>query len=97
MQKVRHASRKCQHALLPDHVPPFVFAVFTHLPLLRQAIFFGGIDPSIRGEVWPFLLHYYSYDSSSQEREAWRLQKRAHYHDIQQRRWAMKKCYIINQ
>ncbi|CAG11434.1 unnamed protein product, partial [Tetraodon nigroviridis] len=56
---------------------------------LRKAIFFGGIDPSIRGEVWPFLLHYYSYDSTSQEREAWRLQKRTHYQDIQQRRLAM--------
>ncbi|XP_070779850.1 TBC1 domain family member 16 isoform X1 [Enoplosus armatus] len=56
---------------------------------LRKAIFFGGIDPSIRGEVWPFLLHYYSYDSSSQEREAWRLEKRTHYHDIQQRRLSM--------
>lgn len=53
----------------------------------RQAIFFGGIDPSIRGEVWPFLLHYYSYDSTSLQREAWRLQKRSLYHDIQQRRW----------
>nr|XP_019957333.1 PREDICTED: TBC1 domain family member 16 [Paralichthys olivaceus] len=58
-------------------------------PTLQQAIFFGGIDPSIRGEVWPFLLHYYSYDSTSQEREAWRLQKRTHYHDIQQRRLSM--------
>uniref|UniRef100_A0A3B3DFH5 TBC1 domain family, member 16 n=1 Tax=Oryzias melastigma TaxID=30732 RepID=A0A3B3DFH5_ORYME len=56
---------------------------------LRKAIFFGGIDPSIRGEVWPFLLHYYSYDSTSQEREAWRLQKRAEYYDIQQRRLSM--------
>uniref|UniRef100_A0A3B5BBI8 TBC1 domain family member 16 n=1 Tax=Stegastes partitus TaxID=144197 RepID=A0A3B5BBI8_9TELE len=56
---------------------------------LRKAIFFGGIDPSIRGEVWPFLLHYYSYDSTSQEREAWRLQKRTHYHDVQQRRLSM--------
>uniref|UniRef100_A0A8C7YG69 TBC1 domain family, member 16 n=1 Tax=Oryzias sinensis TaxID=183150 RepID=A0A8C7YG69_9TELE len=56
---------------------------------LRKAIFFGGIDPSIRGEVWPFLLHYYSYDSTSQEREAWRLQKRTEYYDIQQRRLSM--------
>ncbi|XP_049600229.1 TBC1 domain family member 16 isoform X3 [Syngnathus scovelli] len=56
---------------------------------LRKAIFFGGIEPSIRGEVWPFLLHYYNYDSSSQEREAWRLQKRTHYHDVQQRRLNM--------
>ncbi|XP_063046664.1 TBC1 domain family member 16 isoform X2 [Engraulis encrasicolus] len=56
---------------------------------LRKAIFFGGIDPSIRGEVWPFLLRYYSWDSSSEEREAWRLQKRTEYQDIQQRRLCM--------
>ncbi|CAL8305807.1 unnamed protein product [Merluccius merluccius] len=56
---------------------------------LRKAIFFGGIDPSIRGEVWPFLLRYYSCDSSSEHREAWRLQKRTHYHDVQQRRLSM--------
>ncbi|CAL8264963.1 TBC1 domain family member 16 [Gadus morhua] len=56
---------------------------------LRKAIFFGGIDPSIRGEVWPFLLGYYSCDSSSEQREAWRLQKRTHYHDVQQRRLSM--------
>ncbi|CAL8282572.1 unnamed protein product [Boreogadus saida] len=56
---------------------------------LRKAIFFGGIDPSIRGEVWPFLLGYYSCDSSSEQREAWRLQKRSHYHDVQQRRLSM--------
>ncbi|KAL0993141.1 hypothetical protein UPYG_G00103750 [Umbra pygmaea] len=56
---------------------------------LRKAIFFGGVDPSIRGEVWPFLLRYYNYDSSSQDREAWRLAKRSEYHDIQQRRLSM--------
>ncbi|XP_029102911.1 TBC1 domain family member 16 isoform X1 [Scleropages formosus] len=56
---------------------------------LRKAIFFGGIDPAIRGEAWPFLLHYYSYDSTSEEREAWRLQKRAEYQEIQQRRLSM--------
>ncbi|XP_051571510.1 TBC1 domain family member 16-like isoform X2 [Myxocyprinus asiaticus] len=56
---------------------------------LRKAIFFGGIDPSLRGEVWPFLLHYYSYDSTSEERENWRLQKRVEYQEIQQRRLSM--------
>ncbi|KAJ8404254.1 hypothetical protein AAFF_G00340270 [Aldrovandia affinis] len=56
---------------------------------LRKAIFFGGIDPAIRGEVWPFLLHYYSCDSSSEEREAWRLRKRSEYQEIQQRRLSM--------
>ncbi|XP_069050772.1 TBC1 domain family member 16 isoform X1 [Lepisosteus oculatus] len=56
---------------------------------LRKAIFFGGVDPAIRGEVWPFLLRYYSCDSTSQEREAWRVQKRAEYQEIQHRRLGM--------
>ncbi|TSO37042.1 TBC1 domain family member 16 [Bagarius yarrelli] len=56
---------------------------------LRKAIFFGGIDPSIRGEVWPFLLHYYGYDSTSEERETWRLKKHTEYQEIQQRRLSM--------
>lgn len=53
---------------------------------LLQAIFFGGIDVSIRGEVWPFLLRYYSHESTSEEREALRAQKRKEYAEIQQKR-----------
>uniref|UniRef100_A0A8C8VKF0 TBC1 domain family member 16 n=1 Tax=Pelusios castaneus TaxID=367368 RepID=A0A8C8VKF0_9SAUR len=56
---------------------------------LRKAIFFGGIDVSIRGEVWPFLLHYYSHESTSEEREALRVQKRREYFEIQQKRLSM--------
>ncbi|XP_029783453.1 TBC1 domain family member 16 isoform X1 [Suricata suricatta] len=56
---------------------------------LRKAIFFGGIDVSIRGEVWPFLLRFYSHGSTSQEREALRAQKRKEYAEIQQRRLSM--------
>ncbi|XP_027423291.1 TBC1 domain family member 16 isoform X3 [Zalophus californianus] len=56
---------------------------------LRQAIFFGGIDVSIRGEVWPFLLRYYSHESTSQEREALRARKRREYAEIQQKRLSM--------
>ncbi|XP_075418431.1 TBC1 domain family member 16 isoform X2 [Tenrec ecaudatus] len=56
---------------------------------LRKAIFFGGIDGSIRGEVWPFLLRYYSPQSTSAEREALRAQRRRDYLDIQQRRLSM--------
>lgn len=62
--------------------------------VFSQAIFFGGIDPSIRGEVWPFLLHYYSYESASEEREAWRLQKRVEYQEIQQRRFVERLVLI---
>uniref|UniRef100_A0A5F5PT58 TBC1 domain family member 16 n=1 Tax=Equus caballus TaxID=9796 RepID=A0A5F5PT58_HORSE len=56
---------------------------------LRKAIFFGGIDVSIRGEVWPFLLRYYSHESTSEEREALRVQKRKEYAEIQQKRLSM--------
>ncbi|KAF7236888.1 TBC1 domain family member 16 [Varanus komodoensis] len=56
---------------------------------LRKAIFFGGIDVSIRGEVWPFLLCYYSYESTSEEREALRVQKREEYFEIQQKRLSL--------
>ncbi|MEJ1269220.1 TBC1 domain family member 16 [Cricetulus griseus] len=56
---------------------------------LVRAIFFGGIDVSIRGEVWPFLLHYYSHESTSEEREALREQKRKEYAAIQQKRLSM--------
>ncbi|XP_077780220.1 TBC1 domain family member 16 isoform X5 [Podarcis muralis] len=56
---------------------------------LRKAIFFGGIDVSIRGEVWPFLLRYYSYESTSEEREALRVQKREEYFEIQQKRLSL--------
>ncbi|KGL94787.1 TBC1 domain family member 16 [Charadrius vociferus] len=56
---------------------------------LQKAIFFGGIDISIRGEVWPFLLHYYSYESTSEEREALRLRKRKEYFEIQEKRLSM--------
>ncbi|XP_039596344.1 TBC1 domain family member 16 [Polypterus senegalus] len=56
---------------------------------LRKAIFFGGIDPSIRGEVWPFLLRYYNCESTSKERESLRVQKRLEYEEIEQRRLSM--------
>ncbi|XP_022141060.1 GTPase-activating protein GYP7-like isoform X2 [Momordica charantia] len=39
----------------------------------------GGVDPSIRAEVWPFLLGVYDLSSSEEERDAVRLQKRKEY------------------
>ncbi|XP_042307835.1 TBC1 domain family member 16 isoform X3 [Sceloporus undulatus] len=63
---------------------------------LRKAIFFGGIDVSIRGEVWPFLLHYYSYESTSEERELLRVQKREEYFAIQQKRRILLNYAVYN-
>ncbi|XP_040291055.1 TBC1 domain family member 16 isoform X1 [Bufo bufo] len=56
---------------------------------LRKAIFFGGIEPSLRGEVWPFLFGYYSWESASEEREALRVQRREEYAQIQNKRLSM--------
>ncbi|XP_071968441.1 TBC1 domain family member 16 [Engystomops pustulosus] len=56
---------------------------------LRKAIFFGGVEPSLRGEVWPFLFGYYNWESSSEEREALRVQRREEYAQIQNRRLSM--------
>eukprot|EP00258_Populus_trichocarpa_P010294 XP_002317818.3 GTPase-activating protein gyp7 isoform X1 [Populus trichocarpa] len=39
----------------------------------------GGIDPCIRAEVWPFLLGVYDLNSSTEEREIIRTQKRKEY------------------
>ncbi|PKA50622.1 hypothetical protein AXF42_Ash017961 [Apostasia shenzhenica] len=36
---------------------------------LRKRIFYGGIEPNARKEVWKFLLGYYLYDSTYAERE----------------------------
>nr|XP_023412600.1 TBC1 domain family member 16 isoform X2 [Loxodonta africana] len=41
-------------------------------------------------KVWPFLLRYYSHESTSEEREALRARKRKEYMEIQQKRLSMK-------
>ncbi|KAI4312654.1 hypothetical protein MLD38_037457 [Melastoma candidum] len=42
----------------------------------------GGVDPSIRAEVWPFLLGVYDLNSSKEERDYVRLQNRQEYEDL---------------
>ncbi|XP_021909419.1 GTPase-activating protein gyp7-like isoform X1 [Carica papaya] len=41
-----------------------------------------GVDPSIRAEVWPFLLGVYELNSSKEEREIVRTQKRKEYEKL---------------
>uniref|UniRef100_A0A2P2KVB4 Rab-GAP TBC domain-containing protein n=1 Tax=Rhizophora mucronata TaxID=61149 RepID=A0A2P2KVB4_RHIMU len=43
-----------------------------------------GVDPSIRVEVWPFLLGVYDLNSSKEEREVIRTQKRKEYKELRQ-------------
>ncbi|XP_011070381.1 GTPase-activating protein gyp7 isoform X3 [Sesamum indicum] len=42
----------------------------------------GGVEPSIRAEVWPFLLGFYDVKSSNKERETIRAQKRREYVEL---------------
>ncbi|XP_075530465.1 TBC1 domain family member 15-like isoform X2 [Dermacentor variabilis] len=47
---------------------------------LRERIFRGGISTDLRREVWPFLLGYYSFDSTYKEREALRKKLKDYYY-----------------
>ncbi|XP_018466549.1 rab GTPase-activating protein 22 isoform X2 [Raphanus sativus] len=44
-----------------------------------------GVDPSIRAEVWLFLLGFYDLNSTIEEREAVKTQKRKEYEKLQRR------------
>lgn len=41
----------------------------TNVESLKQQIFRGGVEPSLRIEVWKFLLGYYDYKSTYKERQ----------------------------
>ncbi|XP_042032837.1 rab GTPase-activating protein 22-like [Salvia splendens] len=42
----------------------------------------GGVDPSIRGEVWPFLLGVYGLRSTKEERDTTKAQNRKEYEKL---------------
>ncbi|XP_041998774.1 rab GTPase-activating protein 22-like isoform X1 [Salvia splendens] len=42
----------------------------------------GGVDPSIRGEVWPFLLGVYDLRSTKEERDTTKVQNRKEYEKL---------------
>ncbi|XP_078437533.1 rabGAP/TBC domain-containing protein [Wolffia australiana] len=53
---------------------------------LRKRIFYGGVDHSIRPEVWKFLLGYHPYDSTYAEREYLASVKKSEY-EILKSQW----------
>ncbi|KAK3598747.1 hypothetical protein CHS0354_028799 [Potamilus streckersoni] len=58
---------------------------------LRKAIFFGGLDPALRHEAWPYLLHYYPFSSTFEEREKIRNDKYIEYQNIRKKRESMNE------
>ncbi|KAI0241977.1 TBC1 domain family member 16 [Lamellibrachia satsuma] len=58
---------------------------------LRKVIFFAGLNPSLRQEMWPFLLKYFPYSSTFEEREQIRNDKYIEYQDIRKHRDNMKE------
>ncbi|KAJ6677407.1 SMALL G PROTEIN SIGNALING MODULATOR 2-LIKE ISOFORM X1 [Salix viminalis] len=77
--------RKRKHALTPRQWK----SLFTPDGKLRDGgvkflkkVRSGGIDPSIRDEVWPFLLGVYDLNSTSEERAIIRTQKRKEYEKL---------------
>ncbi|XP_065858479.1 rab GTPase-activating protein 22-like [Euphorbia lathyris] len=87
--------RRRKHALLPKQWKSF----FTHdgkfsdggLKFLKKARS-GGIDPSIRAEVWPFLLGVYDVNSSKEERDLARGQMRKEYENLRKQCRRILKC-----
>ncbi|KAM1515926.1 hypothetical protein EV2_015452 [Malus domestica] len=77
--------RRKKHALLPKQWK----SLFTPdgkltdggLKFLKK-VRSGGVDPSIRAEVWPFLLGIYDVNSSKEERDSVKNQKRKEYENL---------------
>jgi hypothetical protein len=53
---------------------------------MNQEVFFGGVFPEVRNEVWPFLLHYYPFHSRAADRKNIREKKVKEYSDLKQKR-----------
>ncbi|XP_028416871.1 TBC1 domain family member 15-like [Dendronephthya gigantea] len=53
---------------------------------LRKAIFKGGISHDIRAEVWMFLFGFYSFSSTSREREVITVERMVQY-DVLKEKW----------
>ncbi|KAE8727330.1 Detected protein of confused Function [Hibiscus syriacus] len=77
--------RRRKHALLPKQWKNLFTAdgklVDGGVKFLKK-IRSGGVDPSIRAEVWPLLLGVYDFNSSKEERDSCRSQKRKEYENL---------------
>ncbi|KAJ9701634.1 hypothetical protein PVL29_006836 [Vitis rotundifolia] len=55
-----------------------------------KLILLGGVDPSIRAEVWEFLLGCYAVDSTAEHRRQLRTARRERYQDL------IKQCQLMH-
>lgn len=62
--------------------------------ILRKAIFFAGMDRTLRRHIWPFLLHVYPFQSTFEERILIKEQKRQEYEEITKRRSELNGNYL---
>lgn len=91
--------RRRKHALLPKQWK----SLFTSegklcdgaVKFLKKARS-GGVDPSIRAEVWPFLLGVYDLHSSKEERDYVRSEKRREYENLRRKCKRSLKCKNIS-
>ncbi|KAL0904277.1 hypothetical protein M5K25_026364 [Dendrobium thyrsiflorum] len=77
--------RKRKHVLTPQQWKRFFTPegkLFDGGARLLKKVRSGGVDPSIRSEVWPFLLGVYELNSSEDERNAVRKQKRKEFNKL---------------
>ncbi|KAJ9539583.1 hypothetical protein OSB04_026089 [Centaurea solstitialis] len=86
--------RKRKHALTPQQWK----SLFTPEGKLRDGVKFlkkvrsGGVDTSIRSEVWPFLLGVYELNSSKEERDKLRTQGRKKYEKLRRQCRKLVRC-----
>ncbi|KAL3499088.1 hypothetical protein ACH5RR_041820 [Cinchona calisaya] len=87
--------RRRKHALLPEQ---WKSLFDTDGRLLDGGVKFlkkarsGGVDPSIRAEVWPFLLGVYDVKSTKEERNFFKARKRKEYLNLRRQCQQLLKC-----
>ncbi|KAK6935603.1 Rab-GTPase-TBC domain [Dillenia turbinata] len=86
--------RRRKHALLPKQWRSFFTPegklIDGGIKFLKKARS-GGVDPSIRAEVWPFLLGVYDLNSTQEERNSIKAQQRQEYENLRRHCWQMLK------
>lgn len=58
---------------------------------MRRIVFFGGVHPDLRADVWPFLLKRFPYKSTSDERRETSRRDRIRYEELDHRRLNMNE------